>query len=182
MDAQFWLTMTLAVAAIVSAVFAGFQAGSGRSMARLLQRQFDLAHRPYLYVENVTSQIEGRKRLGCVVSVSNCGDSPAEEVSIKAILASTDLEERLLVDQSGLTVFPRQILPVSWAIDGELERLLTGYRKHEVALQIAYRESLTTKLRKFNGQLLFDKDKRSYVLVTSHESRSGPDAAKDGDS
>jgi len=179
-DAQFWLMIILAVAAIASAVFAGFQAGFGRSMARLVQRQFDLAHRPYLYVENVSSQIEDRKRMTCIVHVNNCGDSPAEEVSIKAVSASAGVEEHPLVEQSGLTVFPRQTLAVSWTIDGELDRLLTGYEKHEVSLRIAYRESLTKKLRRFRSQLRFDQDARSYVVVSSHEDETGADAAKEG--
>lgn len=180
MDTRFWLLIILAVAAIASAVFAGIQAGFGRSMARLVQRQFDLAHRPYLCVENVSSQIEDRKRMTTVVHVNNCGDSPAEKVFIKAVSANAGVEEYPLVEQSGLTVFPRQALAVSWTINGELDGLLTGYKKDEVALSIAYQESLTKKLRSFRSLLRFDKDARSYVVVSSHEDRTGADAAKEG--
>jgi len=165
----FVLTLVLAIAAIGSALFAAFQASYGRRMAALVMKQFNLSQRPYLYVKSVATRVQDRRLIHCTVTLANCGNSPASEVSVAAFDSNETGGATTLVSQSGMTIFPGQDYDFEWDLSQEVERVLTGYSERSVDLRVSYREALTDTQRLLSGTLVFDVPQMRYVLTSLTE-------------
>jgi hypothetical protein len=162
---EFWLTLLIAVAAILSAFFGALQAHAARKAALAIADQFQLASRPFLYVEKVETEALPTS-LGGKAYVKNSGVTPA----ILRSAVVTHGESRLN-SSNGLLIYPGQDYAVTWSVSEGLERIRTGYEPHRVNLVVDYGEEVSPTSRQFGATIEYDSTSSVYRLIHCEEVR-----------
>ena len=70
---------------------------------------------------------------------------------------------------NGMTVFPNQSIVVEGTVSDEVEKILTGYKKHSIALEISYTDQLHAKQHRQMLRLSFDLGISAYKISDAYE-------------